>query len=290
MSFDFDQPTALREAVQLLSGKTPIGSILRTAEWQKIPLELRLRALFSAGVESARVLQRIHDALNLAITNARGQAEGARKGTGEPGTFKMNRQKFIADIRELALAEGLVPADDALEGTLQDITSEARLDLIFRTNMEQAREYAFWKRGQKQTILDAWPAQELIRVEPRRVPRNWEERWVAAGGEFHQGRMVALKTDEIWTRLSRFGTPWPPFDFNSGMGLKEINREEAIDLGLIEKDEAVEPMEEQFNSRLKASVRGLNPTFKDALKTIFGEQIDVSGDDVQWVLAAQANN
>jgi hypothetical protein len=61
----------------------------------------------------------------------------------------MDRKKFITQIRELAINEGLIPEDDALEGTLQDITSEVRLDLIFRTQMQQARGYAFWKRGKR---------------------------------------------------------------------------------------------------------------------------------------------
>jgi hypothetical protein len=285
MPFDFANPTPLRDAVGQLSAKTPIGSILRTAEWQQMPLALRQRAQFSAGVESVRVLQRIQDSLKDAISNARN--ETSVNPDRAVGTFKMDRQKFITEIRELAIKEGLIPADDALEGTLQDITSEARLDLIFRTQMQQARGFAYWKRGQKKNILDAFPAQELIRVEPRKEPRDWQVRWVEAGGEFHDSRMVALKTDPIWTRISRFGTPWPPFDFNSGMGLREIDRDEAVRLGVMTEESGpdgpeVAPVDEDFNSDLEASVKDLNPEFKDALKTLFGDQIEVSGEKVRW--------
>jgi hypothetical protein len=31
-------------------------------------------------------------------------------------------------------------------------------------------------------------------------------------------RMIARKDSPIWEALSRFGTPYPPFDFNSGCG------------------------------------------------------------------------
>jgi hypothetical protein len=287
MPFDYSNPTPLWDAVALLSAKTPVGSILRTGEWGQMPLALQQRGQFSAGVESVRVVQRIQGGLMDAITNAREEAQGAtRRELGLPGTYKMDRKKFITQIRELAINEGLIPADDALEGTLQDITSEVRLDLIFRTQMQQARGYAFWKRGQKKTILDAFPAQELVRVAYRIQPRDWEARWVEAGGEFREGRMVALKTDDIWTRISRFGTPWPPFDFNSGMGLKELDREEAIRLELMSDEDDLEPIDQEFNDGLEASVKDLQPEFKDALKTIFGGQIDLEGDIAKWRAAA----
>lgn len=292
MSLDLTTPTPLREAVNLLSGKTPIGSVLRTKEWSGMPLALRNTAQFSAGVESARVLERIQSGLLEAIRNERSEAKGQRLELGLPGTYKMDRQKFVVSIRNLAIEEGLIPAEDALEGTLQDITSEARLDLIFRTQMAQARGYAFWKRGQNETILNAWPAQELVRVAPRVVPRDWESRWQEAGGLLAVGangggRMVALKEDEIWVRLSRFGVPWPPFDFNSGMGLRELDREEAISLGLLSGDEVLQSQEVNFDENLQASVSNLSDGFKGALKTLFGRQIEVSGDVARWVPEAE---
>ena len=57
-------------------------------------------------------------------------------------------------------------------------------------------------------------------------------RWEAAGGQFTNGRMAALKTDPIRAAISRFGDPFPPFDYGSDMGLRDIDREEAEALGL----------------------------------------------------------
>ncbi|HEX7860814.1 MAG TPA: hypothetical protein VF773_10835 [Verrucomicrobiae bacterium] len=279
MSFDYSSPTPLQQAVKFLSEKTPIGSILRSREWEGMPAMLRQRGQFSAGVESVRVLQRIQDSLLESIKNER----NAQRADGSaPGTYKMNRQKFIADIRQLAIQEGLVPEDPSDDNTLRDFTSEARLDLIYRTQIQQARGYAYWKRGQEPNIIDAWPAQELIRVESRKEPRDWVNRWVEAGGNIINGRMVALKNDPIWIRISRFEQPWPPFDFNSGMGVREIDREDAIALGLLEKGEKVVPAEPDFNSNLEASTEGLSDEMKDSLGTIFGEQIELSGDKVKW--------
>jgi hypothetical protein len=71
-------------------------------------------------------------------------------------------------------------------------------------------------------------------------------------------------------------------DFNSGMGFKEIDREEAISLDLLSAEDDLQPIEQGFNDDLQASVTDLSPDFKEALKTIFGEQVDVSGDVAKW--------
>ena len=119
-------------------------------------------------------------------------------------------------------------------------------------NYDEAREYAKYTRGQDSDALYMFPAQEFLRVEPRRVPRtDWQTRWRAAGGKLYGGRMVALKSSDVWKNLSRFDRPYPPFDFGSGMGVEDIDRDEAIELGLLPKDEPVDEI----------------PDFDDALET-----------------------
>lgn len=49
--------------------------------------------------------------------------------------------------------------------------------------------------------------------------------------------MIALRDDPVWRKISRFGSPTPPFDFNSGMGLSEISITEAERLGVIKPGE-----------------------------------------------------
>jgi hypothetical protein len=129
-------------------------------------------------------------------------------------------------------------------------------------------------------VLDAFPAQELVREEDRKQPRDWESRWTAAGGELIDGRMVALKTDPIWTKISRFGTPWPPFDFGSGMGLNDISRDEAEQLGLIEPGAPVAAEDEYFNKELAASAENIDEQF---LKDSFGDQVRIKDGKAEWV-------
>ena len=141
----------------------------------------------------------------------------------------------------------------AVDGTaLTDIASRRRLSLVYKMNYDEAREYAKYTRGQDSDALYMFPAQEFLRVEPRRVPRtDWQTRWRAAGGKLYGGRMVALKSSDVWKNLSRFDRPYPPFDFGSGMGVEDIDRDEAIALGLLPKDEPVDEI----------------PDFDDALET-----------------------
>jgi hypothetical protein len=261
------QPVA--EAVLNLSAKTPIGSVLRSAGWAQMPLDLRARGQFSAGVESARVVNRIQNGL-VDILAANRDARGVF----------MDRSKLITEINRLAEQEGLAPVEPGAKGTIRDITSEARADLIYRTQTEMAYGFANWKAGQDPDALNAVPAQELIRVSPRRVPRDWQSRWIEAGGR--PGRMVALKSDPIWRKISRFGTPWPPFDFNSGMGVEDILRPEAEKLGLLTPGQLPQPTIEDFNAKLEASVSDLTPELRQNLQSLFGPQVDIDSETVRW--------
>ena len=107
-----------------------------------------------------------------------------------------------------------------------------RAETIMDTAKSLFRGRAHYDSGKTRGGLAAFPAQELIRVCDSKTPRNWTERWNSAGGKTCGGRMVALKDDPIWTRISRFGIPWPPFDFGSGMCIRDIDYDEAVKLGL----------------------------------------------------------
>jgi len=267
---DLQAPRTLKEAVDSISERTPIGGILRTAEWKHMPLALRQRAFFSAGVYQMQFLNEAKEKLERRINLER-------------GALKMNRARFIGDLRTLADEMGMRTTDPKLREGLQDIGSVRRLELIYDTQISMANGYANWKRKMDPEMLQAFPAQELIRVSSRKVPRQWERRWVAAGGKFYAGRMAALRTDPVWRRISRFGTPYPPFDFNSGMGLRQLSRLQAEDLGLLGPDEELTPDTDDFNEALEASVRDLSADDKQMLENFFGDQVDLTGEVIRWV-------
>ena len=277
---DLGTPRPLADAISSISARTPIGSALRSADWANVPLGLRESAQFSAGVESARVLQRVQERVQQMVEMRR-----SAMADGSAGAF-FDRAKFVAELRKLGIEEGLTPVDPADRETLRDITSEGRLGMIFDIQTQRASEFARWKMEQDPDVLDAYPCQELIRVESRKVPRKWRDRWQAAGGQLYSGRMVARKDDAIWRRISRFGTPWPPFDFQSGMGLEDVSRTDAERIGALEPGAVVAPQDGAFTDEMKASVQGISPKLRGALSTIFGDQVEFDGDTVKWKGAA----
>jgi len=260
-------------AVESIRRRTPVLSrYLNSQDWKLISLALRQRAQFSSEVENFRLMQQIQRRLEQAISQLR----------NERGVY-VNEQQFVAEMKKIVEEEGLGPIDPRDIGTLKDIGSEARLRLIWRFQTEQANEYARWRMANDPDVLNAFPAQEFKRVAVRRVPRlNWPERFTAAGGRIIHGRMIDLVNSTTWENLSVFGQPWPPFDYNSGMGLVSLSRRETESLGLLQPGEKVTPRYVDFNAQLEASVRDLSERYQNALKTLFGDQIVIEDGAAKW--------
>lgn len=121
----------------------------------------------------------------------------------------------------------------------------ARQRLILETNVNKAAGYA-WHESVRGDIGN--PAQELVRFESARVPRDWKTRWRNAWASLPASerrkalpdRMIALTECAIWRALSRWGDPYPPFDYNSGMDVVPVDYETAVALGLLEAGEKPE--------------------------------------------------
>jgi hypothetical protein len=260
--------------------RTPIGSQLNTAGWERQPQALRDRAFFSAKITEERWLLEAQTRIKRALALGNVPAQG-----GQEAMFR--RDLFIGEMQELGRAMGLEPVDPALKGTLQDPTSIARLRLVWEMNIQEAYGHARWLADQDPEILEAFPAQELVRAPGSRpaAPREWLKRWVDeewGGAQLVRGRMVALKNDPVWSRISRFERPWPPFDFQSGMILRDVRRREAESLGLLGPDDVVTPAVAGFNDELEASVTDLSGAERTRLKAAFGQQVIVTEDKARW--------
>jgi hypothetical protein len=255
-------PTLLPTPLDLLRQRTPVAADLSAAQWANVELGVRERAFFSAHVENIGFLARARQ-----LGEKLAQAQIGRTGA---------RDELKAFLGVLG-----VPMD---ETDLTNLGSEARLNLILDTPLAQAQGYGRYLAEQEPDALDAFPAWELVRDTPAEEPRDWLARWVAAGGEFFGGdsRMIALKTDGIWARLSRFGTPFTPLDFNSGMGFRSIDRLEAQERGLIAPGEKLTPSVVGFNDTLQASIPDATPEMLDGFQAVFGDQVDVRGGKIVW--------
>ena len=242
-------------------GRALAASSLNSSQWSAVQAGLRDRAFFSAKVDNLRQLSAMRDAC-------------AKVASG-----KLDESQARLAIREVLDKTGYTPPQGK-DGGIQDLRSQRRLDLIIQTNVAQARGYVRYLEGTSEGALAAFPCQEFLRVERRKAERTtWRTRWERAGGKFFADRMIALKTDRVWTNLSAFHHPWPPFDFNSGMGLRDVGRREAIRYGVISADDPppkVDPEKRPgFNDDYRETlpISGKNDPVWKELEGLFGDQV-----------------
>lgn len=227
---DFKNPMPFREAVGYVAAKKLLPTRMSSEELMQLSPALRERSMFSAKTSNAWYLQQIKNKIDLIVGP---ESSGGKKWKGvDAGSARAQLKAALKKI-------GYKPAKGK-RGTIEDLSSDPRLNLIVSTQTDMAHAFGQRLKALRPEIMDAWPAYELVREEERTEPRNWPERWEEAGGEFYEGdsdypegRMVALKDSPIWAQISAFGLPYPPFDFNSGMGLEEVSREDCIEIGLI---------------------------------------------------------
>lgn len=258
------------KALEFLRRKSVMPTELRSWALQELPVEVRERAFFSATVTNAIFLQEALDAVE-AIVYA----------TSDRATMRTELRTMLDRI-------GYLPQDSE-RGTLTDLRSDRRLNLILDTNAAQARAYGRHKIEQAPEILDAYPAAELIRIGAYpEEPRPWPQKWQRAGGRLYEGRMIARKDDPLWSLsidaggFNRFGTKYGPFDFNSGMRQRNVSRAEAERLGVIQPGERVRPDQDGFNASLSASAEGLSPELLAAVEQSGIATRDATG---RWVPA-----
>lgn len=205
--------------------RIPLPTSSGSADLALLPARIRQQAVFSARLSLAGPVADIGSKIKAVLDGTLSESE------------------FRRDMRESLAEAGYVPPESG-KGGLLDHTSRSRLDLILTQNVRAARNYGQWAGGMDPAVLDEFPAQELLRIYNRKNPRPrsfWRGRWEDAGGRIYNGRMVALKTSPVWSAISRFGLPYPPYDYGSGMGVLDVSRDEAERLGLLAPDEEVTP-------------------------------------------------
>ena len=260
------KPTPFDEAIRKAEDRQLLPTTLDSAGIRKLGAAVVERSVLSARVNDARILQGIYDA-TARLTGVPHEAPGDYMGIPEA---RLQLKGLLASI-------GYTP-EPGTKGTIRDLTTDQRLNLILETQTQQA--YGYGQYRQQLDTADAFPALELDRLESRKVPREWEERWAAAGGELYGGRMVALKGDPVWAALGEgaggyddtLGNAYPPFAFNSGMWTFDVGYDEAVELGVLEEGAAVPDMAEaeDFGAGISAGVAKLAGWLTDAVLTALG--------------------
>lgn len=213
--------------------RMPMPTALDTAGLRGLGPEVLARAVFCAHGASAVYASKLKEVVEALAAGDIGE--------GQARTALWECLKALGYTPEGGFpdAQGEVP--QALKGTLQDLSSFRRLDLIVRTQMDLMSGAGEQMRGHTPDQLAQFPAWELIRVEDRQVPRDWPARWTVAGGK--PGAMIALKGDPVWGELGSYdnfsdalGVDHPPFAFLSGMGWRAVSAAECEALGITGPD------------------------------------------------------
>lgn len=210
----------LTDAWKLLSGKETVPSGMVTAEWARTPQWVRERSFFMAGVAKADILESFREA-------------AARIAAGETNIpmETLTLQSYLQSIGYKA-----APGE---EGTIKDLSTSRRIAVSLATNTKLLQGWAKKERGMRDGALRAFPGWELVRIDGRKVPREWRKIWEDAGGTLTaDGRMIAHKLDDIWRAIGHefedsIGTDYPPFMWGSGMGWRAVSRREMKALGLM---------------------------------------------------------
>lgn len=252
---EFDTPIPFREAVKQMAARNVMPTSLTSAELSQVNKEI-MRTTFTSAQTT---LEALLDAYKKGIESIINPAQVAREGAEQMVTEGFNPASLRAFVKEYLGSISYKPAEGE-EGTIKDLSSDGRINLVIKTNTELAHGAGrFVQQNADQDVVDAWPGLELVRYEERAKERDWEQRWriaaqvagdpdAAAALELH-GRMAALKSSGIWQALGDgaggyddvLGNPFPPFAFNSGMWTDEVDREDATKLGLLEEGEKAEP-------------------------------------------------
>ena len=252
--------------IDYLTGQVSVPSELRTAEWDRVPLWIRERSFFMAGVDDAEILDRF-----------RAEAEAIARGESSESESRLRMRDFLEE-------RGYRP-EPGQEGTIKDLRTVRRMNIALRTNVEMARGWAQWQAQNAPGAIAAYPARRYHRGRQVQTPRDWPARWRAAisatapeGATDGDGELIALLNHPLWTDpdFNRFGTPHTPFDFNSGMTTSPVDRDRATELGLMpspaDTSEAAEfqrellrPDHRAMNETLEASPAVESQTLREAL-------------------------
>lgn len=274
---DIEDKIKFTAAIDQLQSKGLLPTNLSSADLRGLAAEVKRQNIFSAQTTDAEYLAKIQ-AVTESLIHPRQAA-----GLGHTVTEGLNPATARAALRAALKARGYTAAEGE-QGSIKDLASDARLNLVVKTNMQLAQGAgSFIQANQDQGVVDEYPAMELVRFEEREKPRNWGgegtekkgspfgTRWMLAAqtcGDSdaarvldETGRMVALKSSDIWQALGdgaggfddTLGNPYPPFAFNSGMWWEEVSRKDAVKLGLLDEDEQAEPAKLSIADLFKAA-------------------------------------
>mgnify|MGYP000606127171 CR=1 FL=1 len=277
-------------ALDLAATRGVLPSALGSAEQRRtLARSLRRGMVFSARVAKADYLTAIYDEVNRIL-------EGGYESDMPAARLRLRglltRLQYTPETGFPGDAQlGIPPAEP---GSLQDLRSEERLNLILETQTGIMRGAVARAQEMQPVVMKMFPWLELVRIEQRRVPRGsadsgslgWPARWMEAAGPApvvyqNQTRLIAPKNHHVWRNLGdsrlfddALDVDHPPFAFRSGFGTRQIHWREGRDMGLELPDFAKPDTTPDFPPNViafpspKASAKRIDPEIVAILKDL----------------------
>ena len=276
-----DPTGTVTEALKQWRGREVFPTDLSSADIRGFSRELRMRSVFSSRTTNAEYLDEDGKTIDGMLSGKFSMSEGRYR------LFKKLKQ--LGYNPEVGFPSDMANIPPAERGSLQDLSSDARITLVLETNMRIAANYGRMVEGNTLFARYAYPAWELVRLYQRNVPRGtpeshtagWLARWSDAGDAVgwegaEESPMIALKDSPIWQALGdgaggyqdTLSNPFPPFAFNSGLAWKAVDRARCLSLGLIAGDDTPGEMEGQLlpgAKEINDIFERLSPDLRDEL-------------------------
>ena len=245
-------------------------SRFNSQQWKSVEPAIRNRAFFSSTVTSAKLLTKMREYLLDWAQGVTQEVQNPSNGATET-VYKANGvAEFKEQMGDFLISEGLATPEDFPDNSISNIAGNARLNLIFSTNAEQAATFADWQMKMSNSAwLNKYPAAEFFRRPGAIIKRQLHVE--------NEGVIKRYDDLEFWLRMNNadiggFQVPWGPFGFNSYMVQRPVSRAIAEKLGLVRKGEFISPPDvkylgvdlgKQLNANYSAELDDVTPEIRD---------------------------
>ncbi|MEI8244014.1 MAG: hypothetical protein WCI17_12155 [bacterium] len=252
-------PVPFSEAIADRAVRSLLPTSLSSSDLMKLSPEIRRRAVFSARVTDATHLSTLDRLIGQIITPS-----------GVPGEY-MNEPRARELLRAHLDETGWQPAEGEA-GRITDLRSTQRVRLQLNMGVGLANGYGQAVLSNDPDVLDSFPGWRFLPsfADDPRPDSYWLGRWQSAGlpGPFGSD-YVALKGDPGWSRLSVFGTPYPPFAWNSMRQVEDVERSTCESYGLLQPGSTPPAIPLQDRRPLTASIPEPAPDLLSAILDAF---------------------
>ena len=285
MSYNI-KPIEFEESFKRLKERKEIGSRMTSKQWTLIPAAIRDRSFFASRVASARFLTSAKKFLTDFMLGTKEEVlspDGVKSIAFKAG----GRADFVKKMQDFAISEGM--GDPLPEGVgrgqrgvipeIKDIASNRRLKLIYDTNIQSAYGYGNFEASIDPAITDAYPAWRFVRTGVVKEPRPLHKRF--------EGEVRRKDDTKFWLEMNKkeiggLGVPHGPWGFNSQMDVQEVGRREAVELGLIKKNQKIRSPKSAFNKKLSVSEKRMDSGIFKKLKKAMGAKMKLTAGKLLW--------